>query len=1505
MAKSNLIYKLTVLSIVFLFFTCLILSASEKNLKKELPKLLGATNIGTEFLLTFHPSWEAEGENNAIRIYVSSSVETNVTVEIPSISFKRTKKTIPNDVIFFHLTPQEAQPYLKTDRMRPRPADIFKSRAIYVKSDAPIICYGMNRFHQTSDGFLGLPISSLGKEYVVASYADPVLHQDYQRFQWLTSYTSIVGAYDGTTVDFTFNGVGYIPVRTHEEADRIYPRQTMRVYLDRGDVWLIPAMGRLGDLTGSAVRANKPVAVISGSFCAHVPVDIATCDFLIEQELPVNTWGNMYHIVPIANRLKNSYVAVFSKEDNTMIYRNGVAWANLNTGMGRNFLLRRLSAELAGPSAFTISSDINKPIAVTQYNTGFQDDWEKSDPFQMIITPMEQYQTEIVFNTPGIGDSYGFDENWINLVYLANWGRVPNDLELGTVNNGEVTWQRVNSFSPAQGYPLYTPPRGDGKSYFGKQIYLSGGDGVYRLRANDPFAAYAYGNSAFDTYGFPTSVGLADLYIPDSQAPIVRYTMDCLGNVPSQDIPGGYAYVIDTALTAQGEIISNLGLIYMVRDDSFNYIFEVAPFVAGESIRTNFSLRVINPLENAEARLVFTDRRGNITDTTISFHPTLFDINPKYFDFGNIKYGTETVSAQFTVTNVSDEYIANPGRFFFKTSEQQYIPGEYREEHADENSIFKFELSELRLNHPFAPKETRRFTVLFTPDRGGAFTDSIGIGDYNDCVYFYQAEVRVNVVNPQIYVTDAHFGDIIVGEVSEAKTVTITNNGTTELNIFNYDGPALNVFTTEGLQELNINPENPWIIESNSSNTFQVRFSPENVESYSDEIYFHSDADVEDFNYKPFSILTGRGIQPGLTANSYDWQRKRANITRYSELDYINIMPYSAENETITLKNVGTADVIIESIQVDESINGEYFFGFENNEYIPLIDYLQNIGEIRLSPDEYMYIPVFFAPIIEGEHLLSLNYISNSPDVVVSVLQGIGIYPEIIGSEVNFPTLYLGNNAMSDFGSIETKQIQISSQNYLDIAEIYDLEIVSGPVTFNLSEINNSENGSAVFYVDKSKFAETLALNPHQANRIVELPIVFSPGYAGDFSAKLKTVSDAYAEAEIIINGKSILERPILDVPAVYACIGSYAYSPVKITNTGSISFNLTDIEIDNQPIFEIEDDFLDRLPILIPVGEELEIPIKFTPILANQELTAEIIIHTDLSEIQYKIMYAQIKGISTNYLRNSISSVLKESNNADADATVLSITPGDKFSYSILITNSSEAMTYSDLSRLEVIIDYDRSFLAADLNNLSAVKLSNELIANSWKVVNISKSMTKQEQTVITLEGNPLKLQEGFLLMQINFSVYLPSIQSGFTADNIVYESSITHQILPYKSDGTAEICVEFNSTEVNVFYIPVCADSLRQLVVSNNEFYLSEIYPNPIGIEGAEVSFSIGIPLNADLNLYNSAGELVNQLSSGYLGVGIYSIRLETEMLPSGVYYLELNAGHFNERKQIVISK
>lgn len=1141
------------------------------ELRKNLPKLLGANNHGREFYITFHPCWEELGESNDLRIYVSSGVATNVTMEIEGKSIKETKRTIPNDIIEFRLNPAQGQCYQKTDRELPQPEQVFRGYGIYIYSDDPIICYGVTRYHYTSDGFLALPVHALGKEYIVASYADPSSNE----IQWLTSYSSVVAPYDNTKVRFTLGGTEWTVT-----PGGMKPGDYRDYTLNRGDVLLVAGLGAFADLSGSRVIASKPVSVISGSFCAYIPSDKGYCDFIIEMDLPTNTWGRDYFVTRMKNRRKNSIIKIFAKEPDTKIYRDGRQIAiipNVGGVYGVGFLEMR--SDDGPPRSVVISGD--KPISITQYNPGQEDDDVISDPFQLVLTPLEQFQKEIIFNTPGIRGGFGFPENYVNIVYEAdNNGGMPDDLQLGTVLGSEVVWKNINGFDATPGDPFAYLVHG--RQYNSKMIQLDG-DGVYRIRAEKPFCAYAYGFSNYDSYGFPTSVALGDLTKPDTVCPYPTWTMDCYGAIDD-------GLVVD--LPNDEEVRSNLSIIYHHKEASYNFEFSYTNFMPGESKETKWKANVVDPSKDARLVVTFSDRRGNDTMMIINFYAPKFTIRPEYVDYGLLDIG-EYRDETFWVINessTSDVYI---------------------EELKLKSGTEGFEIIGFNLPTIIFPRDSIPFTVRFTATQTSItrFRDSIGVGD--TCIFSYKSLVEARVGEPTIEVSDANFGDVSVGRTVN-RDIYIKNAGSTELIITGYEGPAENVYTHDLPY---ISEAEPLIIPAGVTKNYVVSFTPKEERYYPDQILFYNNAKRID----SISILNGRGIKSYLISNSYDWGRKRISRENFP------VEPYKADYEVIHLENNGTEEVKIIDIQIVSEIRGSAF-KFDRELF----------KNMTIPADGTAAVPVTFLPNEPGEYELVIRYDNTAGSETETTLKGVGILPRIATSDYDF-----GTTIVDDFDSPNERTITFTNEawEYGDSLTIFDF--VTLP---NAGAISSAwaDFGSEGFKYNKLALEFPIVL---QEGESVQFPAQFVAAHVGNNSASLRSSSDAEADVTSNWNGDGYSQS--LTAAGGYArtCLNDIEYINCEIVNTGSGDLVVTELEIsqlENNFTFRNPSD---ALGFTLPEGESRTIVVKYQPISIGNH-TADLIVRNTSLEMPEILAIPGLTGLGEQFTRNTSVFISAESKN-------------------------------------------------------------------------------------------------------------------------------------------------------------------------------------------------------------------------------------------------------------------
>ncbi len=1480
-------------------------------MKDNLPYLMESNNAGTLFFMTFHPCWETDGANNAIRIYVSSAVRTKVTLEIKGLGLVRIKETIPNDIIEFILAPTEGQPYAKDDRLAPRPEQIWEGSGIKLTSEEPIIAYGVTRYQYTSDGYLAYPVTSLGKVYQVASYADPTDNS----FQYLPSYTSIVAAYDDTKVTFRMGGCESCRV-PKEDGDTLKRGEVIRRFLNEGDVWLIPGIGPYNDLTGSKIIASKPVAVMSGNFCAYIPSHISACDFIIEQELPENVWGTYYHVTQIISRKKFSIIKIFAKKPYTQVYADGVPMWNIVTPggiLGTGYLETRAAAE-KDPRPVVIHSPDGFPINVVQYNPGQSDDDVPSDPFQLQLSPIEQYQKEIVFNTPGIRGGAGFTSNYVNIVYKATPdGGIPDDLEFAEVLNGKFEWIAMNAYSSNPGFKFaYDTPDANNRVHFSKTLKLPY-DGVYRLRGKEPFVAYAYGFSSYDSYGFPTSVATADLETPDTLAPYVEYAKDCDGFVGGQ--------VIDEPRIDPANR-SNLGLIYM-ENRSYNYKFKVDEFIVGETPSTTWKLEIIDPSVDAKAFLVFIDRAGNRKDTIIEHYAISPELVEYAEDFGTFKLETPalTKTKTFTLTNKGSRNIENLYSIYVTLDSK-----EIDDKGSDIRDYQNFDLVGVTSVN-FAPLtigQEIKFDVTFTAREEGVFRDSIGVividnSTKDTCFYKYFTLLEAFVGNQYIIAEDYDFPETVVGTRTNEITLQLKNPqekpyfSTTPLIVTGYTvtGDKVGkgeIFEVKGLE--NISPANPLIIEPGKNHQFTVSFSPDAVRNdYAANITFIADAKIPDNVTK----LTGIGVQPGMIVNSEDWGKKRVDPNSYKfEQGAYQFDPYPSTNKAITIKNDGTSELTLKQPNVISNLNniGNAFLVEYNGNKVPLVDNLYNVfNNVKLAAGEEKTFNVFFHPKVDGQHELELEFISNAPITANSILRGYGIFPKSTTIDLPFGQFVVGTAKKT--GTVRFYNTSWASEDSMTIT---DFRVETDPnTTFGEFGTQNIFRWDRNSIQDENGNTLTLPITL-QPGKFITINGEYQPTAAGTYTGRLISVSDAEREQESIWTGTAIEVGITMSPAQAITCQNQSIELRPTISNTGSVDMEITSIEVKNDnavPVFSVKD-FTIQLPVgtQIQAGQTLEIPITFLP-GAVYGPNAVVVLNVKTAGLGANSVVTRDNNtnltITATYDQFASKSGIKVVSQYNNGKVAAGTSEGVKYTVTM---NRNKVISTSYGKQLTVKVIYKLDFLGLSYNDQARtnprIALSPAIQALGYQIASFNRKVnddTNEEVLTVNLAGNnSLATQNGDIeLFTVTFDVYLPYYRDDQGQIQLKDKTTeISHLI------ATADPCFVVSGDKGTVQLDATCVDDLRPIQISANKYKLGQVNPNPVGSKGGEIKFSVGgsnIP--TEIKIYNAESKLVGVVFSGTLNSGEYSVRIPIETMSSGVYFYEMSSGPFNETKKMVVQK
>ena len=803
------------------------------------PVPYGPNNVGTEFFMSFPANWDYAAAYKYIRLYITSGVETTVRV-YAGPTLVRTVQTVAYGIVTVDLTLEQAQVFTRNDRSDVPPDQVYKKKAVKIVSEDPIVVYGINRITATSDGMLALPTSGIGREYIVASARDIT-----GGFQKLPSQYMVIAPYDGTTVTI----INSAQTPNHGAGE------VVNVQMDSGDVYsAMSAEGTGGDLTGTFISASRPVVVTAGQNCTYLPTQqYGYCDHLCEMMLPISSWGTVYHSVPFANRTKGDLYRIFSGEPNAKIFINGAHIATLpqvGGDQGGGWL------EYLPPDRKLLEFSSDKPIMIAQYNNSqTYDNATGTDPMFLVLTPVEQFQTDLVFCTPG--RDYG--DNYINLVADS-----ASYYSIEIAKDGLQQYDKL-----ALRYPTLVrnfTSLIDGKPYIGVSFRID--PGVYHMRGPGPFAGYIYGFNNYDSYGYPLSAATGDLSKNDSIAPEVTATQDCFGTVQGT--------VLD--LPHEDSVRTNMSSVRLDRTASFNYRLTVAYFRPGESPGTVFRLNVVDPTRDAQAVVLFSDMRGNTTRDTFyysSFKVTTDSADLRFGSFfaGENRTMSTTIRNQstrpITITQTSLRFGDRGFTILDPTSEFTLAPA------------------------GSGAASTRVITVRFDATVAGRFTDEIGLKD--DCGFRYVTRLSANVGTPIISVSDIDFKKWPVSAPPSIRTFTITN--VSDGGVLTVRGVARPVNDNITFTLPNGLPAFPMDLgPGESSNAINVGFKPNAVQAYADSIVFDHNAPPNPLN-DPTAVLIGEGIQGSLIATSYDWQKRRVDGRSHSA--------------TITLTNIGTADVTL------------------------------------------------------------------------------------------------------------------------------------------------------------------------------------------------------------------------------------------------------------------------------------------------------------------------------------------------------------------------------------------------------------------------------------------------------------------------------------------------------------------------------------------------------------------------------------------------------------------
>lgn len=581
--------------------------------KSKKNSLLAGSSLGKEFWIAVPPNREVDKDiNRAVEIYVSAQVDTKVTLEYPASGFSITK-----DVSAFSTTTFSSHDNELSYDWEVREDERVSNKGIRIYSEDSVSVYLINSKDYSSDGFLALPVKSLGRDYIHLSYYD---------YNDMAGGFLIIATEDNTKCGIKLRGKGANISRTSGNS-RI--GDSLTVTLNKGQTYMVKGnAGTTGDfdLSGSRVSSNKPIGFISFHERTTIPSEWnysqgSGRDNLAEMLPPVSAWGKKFTTVEFDRQDRGDFFRMVAAFDNTN-------WKVRYFEIGTGYLIDSYSGTLdrsgdifeynqtriPPKNPFNEKSirgvsvwEADKPVMLLQYS--YSADWdrvESFDPFMVIVVPQEQYVYKTVFQIPE--GRVSFNDNFLNVLAVGD----PDDPGQTALRSVELDGRELWRISPE-----LLQNRIPETDIYWARIEVS--PGAHQIEGDTYLGSYIYGFDDYNSYGWAGAMSFDVINEIDTLAPEIDYSTYCgnhsctvteLRNGSLEDYPR--------------QVETGIASVRLLRQ-SYNYELELltADTILADDIyyEFKFALNVIDKKSDAYAIFEVTDKNGNLITDEFTFSP--------------------------------------------------------------------------------------------------------------------------------------------------------------------------------------------------------------------------------------------------------------------------------------------------------------------------------------------------------------------------------------------------------------------------------------------------------------------------------------------------------------------------------------------------------------------------------------------------------------------------------------------------------------------------------------------------------------------------------------------------------------------------------------------------------------------------------------------------------------------------------------------------------------------
>ncbi len=826
--------RVYVLIAIHILLTCAVHAQEERII----PRSQGSNYEGNHFYIGFmRNELDVRRNLNApvfLDIYVASAIPTTVTVRLPWESTGTQYKILGDSILNINLIGYDARD------IEMKESEVPQNRLIEITSNQKISVSAMTSYDYTSDAYTALPIPNWGKEYVIMTmpndnYAVPAETKDVIRHVGDDDERSgeflVMASEDSTLVQFTPR------VRTMKHDSAGY----VSVYLMKGQCYLVQSSDSLpagyGDLTGTIVRSDKPIGVLSGHVRTAIPVRYPdpryigrdSKDCLVEMLIPTKLWGTKYVTTPFKIYSSGDLIRVACIQPNTTFTAQGSKVSRTVTLVEPGDWMEFY------PVGESLSFKSDKPISIAQYMpTSFFDEVQDFDPALVIIPPVDQYISRALFQIQPNPDWSYFDKFWYQYVNLICEPEALNTIKIdGTL----VT--AINANILTQVVP------GTNLHY----ISISLQPGVHNIVCDaGKFSGIIYGVGPDDSYAYPLGLSLYKTDIADSIPPIFKYTEDC-----------GDLVIVSTEKRTDSSV--GLESIRVIADSTNNFKWTIED-VTDSSVTTEIKAQPIDYNRNAVILVETRDRLGNGRQLKYTFNALAIDVRSNIV-FQSVNW-LDSICEKVILRNYGTDTINFYGGKLSGDSRIHFNGGD-------------------PLQKSLKPSDSIVFYVCFKP-LGDSTELKANLSLDLPCNRQLNIPIIGKVAALSIDTLGWDFGRVLVGDTVCSRGLII-NDGNNPIEIYSLKiepfEPSIRIDTAGRL---------PVTLQPGDSLKIPVCFMPTEVR----KIIRHGIA-VNSFNLIDNTLtFEGEGVAPLVESVKFDWQKQRTSTQHDSIVTFVNHGNYDA-----------------------------------------------------------------------------------------------------------------------------------------------------------------------------------------------------------------------------------------------------------------------------------------------------------------------------------------------------------------------------------------------------------------------------------------------------------------------------------------------------------------------------------------------------------------------------------------------------------------------------------